>query len=703
MGEQKISITKKHFWFKISSISDFENYRGIHQGVGVDIFHYDKCKIAEFTDAKLKSSNIPELSLHHFKTLFIELETLGPIKHLAVKEEPKKVEKEKKKTKAEQMEDFRRDINEFESMDEDIIKLLDNLNPERFDLYSSWLIIGWIFINEGWDMKLFDEYSQKSEKYNKNNNEKILKNCKPNYKGYRIATLYKWLKEDNFEVFKELQNRRKDMWKLITDSNHHSWAEYYYNLVPNKYVCDSKKNWYEYNSNNILIKQQGIPASLLNDVSKRLQEAVKEQEQYIDDNDKNKLMKINAIRVIFITLGTATFIKGIIDFLHDIYMVYRLDEMLDSNPLLLCHDNLVFDLSLNSFRDIRPSDFITKTTKYDVVPTSNKNVRKLVTDFLWSIFENQEMVDYWLTTTSLTLFSTKLQSVFFHSGTGGNGKGLLCSLLRKALGEYHYSAENTFLSSSVKAGAPNPTLADCRGVRYLSVSEPENKTDSTELNIDLIKTLTGGDVVTCRQMYGSNFSYIPQFTIHAQCNAKPKLPKVDEALKRRIKVLDHPFKFVDEPTQPKERKRNYNLDQMINQEFVNEFFILLTEYAVKYKSYDPSKLPTPKQVTDEIDEYLNDNNPVKFWLSRCFEITANENDRIKTSEILQMYNTDPENNGIKMSASKMLEAMKYNGVTAKKSHGIMVYTNIKFIDNQEENEEQNQEDNEYRFDANFGF
>ena len=94
-GRTKDIHYKKHFWFKISSISDFENYRGIHQGIGVDIFHYDKCKIAEFTDAKLKSSNIPELSLHHFKTLFIELETLGPIKHLAVKEEPKKVEKEK--------------------------------------------------------------------------------------------------------------------------------------------------------------------------------------------------------------------------------------------------------------------------------------------------------------------------------------------------------------------------------------------------------------------------------------------------------------------------------------------------------------------------------------------------------------------------------------------------------------------------------
>ena len=313
------------------------------------------------------------------------------------------------------------------------------------------------------------------------------------------------------------------------------------------------------------------------------------------------------------------------------------------------------------------------------------------------------MVDYWLTTTSLTLFSTKLQSVFFHSGTGGNGKGNLCSLIRRALGEYHYQAENTFLSSSVKAGSPNPTLADCRGVRYLSVSEPENKTDITELNIDLIKTLTGADVITCRAMYGSNFSYIPQFTIHVQCNAKPKLPKVDDAIKRRVKVIPHPFKFVDEPTLATERKRDYNLNKVMDQHFVNEFFLLLTEYAIKYKNYDPSKLPMPKHVTDEIDDYLNDNNPVKAWITRCLEITNSEKDQKRTSEILQMYNTDPENNGIKMSASKMLEAMKYNGVTAKKSHGIMVYTNIKFIENQKENEEQNQEDNEYRFDANFGF
>ena len=109
-----------------------------------------------------------------------------------------------------------------------------------------------------------------------------------------------------------------------------------------------------------------------------------------------------------------------------------------------------------------------------------------------------------------------------------------------------YCADNTFLTSVFKSGQANPTLAKCMGIRYLLVSEPSGKqsfpkatftkksedffvnepddgSDDVKFNVDFIKMLTGGDIITTRDLFKSNVSYKPQFTPFVQCNNKPKL------------------------------------------------------------------------------------------------------------------------------------------------------------------------------------
>jgi len=55
-----------------------------------------------------------------------------------------------------------------------------------------------IFKNCNLNLDLFDEFSRKSDKYNKNTNFNILKNIQ-NRDGLTISTLYYWLKQDNLE------------------------------------------------------------------------------------------------------------------------------------------------------------------------------------------------------------------------------------------------------------------------------------------------------------------------------------------------------------------------------------------------------------------------------------------------------------------------------------------------------------------------
>jgi hypothetical protein len=43
----------------------------------------------------------------------------------------------------------------------------------------------------------------------------------------------------------------------------------------------------------------------------------------------------------------------------------------------------------------------------------------VINNLLYSIFENKEIVEYWLATTGLSLFSNKLESFYIHTGSGG--------------------------------------------------------------------------------------------------------------------------------------------------------------------------------------------------------------------------------------------------------------------------------------------
>jgi hypothetical protein len=71
------------------------------------------------------------------------------------------------------------------------------LNDSRFDSFNDWIIIYQVFLNEIYNLEIFNEYSKQSSHYNEHNNNKIMNNYKPRADGYKLGTLYKMFKEDN--------------------------------------------------------------------------------------------------------------------------------------------------------------------------------------------------------------------------------------------------------------------------------------------------------------------------------------------------------------------------------------------------------------------------------------------------------------------------------------------------------------------------
>jgi phage/plasmid-associated DNA primase len=329
------------------------------------------------------------------------------------------------------------------------------------------------------------------------------------------------IKKENPDELKiwnnKYNNNDKDFYDKLELMNQNDFAKIYFDLYPTKYIVSKSKQWYEYNEYNILINQNGIPSSLKNNISNILQNIIIEKRNELKPDDAHYKFKNQLIVNAYKNVGCSSYTKGIIEYLEFLYIKIDLDDLLDNNVNLLAFNNKVYDIYIKNFRDIKPDDYITKTTKINMPTKYDEANEKKIFDLLLEIFDSKENYEYWLKTTALSLFGNKYESCYILTGTGGNGKGLLSKILIKLFGDYLYTANNTFLTEKIKAGGANSTLANCKGVRYLLICEPDDGNDA-EFNVEFIKAITGGDNITTRDLFKTNITYTPQFTPFIQCN-----------------------------------------------------------------------------------------------------------------------------------------------------------------------------------------
>ena len=140
-------------------------------------------------------------------------------------------------------------------------------------------------------------------------------------------------------------------------------------------------------------------------------------------------------------------------------------------------------------------------------------MREQINKLLYSIFENEEVIKFWKVSTALSIFGKSFESLYIHTGSGRNGKGVLSACLIEMLGEYFYSTDNTFLTTVFKSGSTNSNLAQCRGCRFILVTEPDNGTAECALNVEFVKWITGGDKINARDLYIKSGSFKPFHTL----------------------------------------------------------------------------------------------------------------------------------------------------------------------------------------------
>jgi putative DNA primase/helicase len=445
----------------------------------------------------------------------------------------------------------------------------------------------------------------------------------------------------------------------IDNWSNNDWANVYYKNNKNKYLWSNKSGWYSYNENNILESHKKEPYDLTDSIMVFIEDFIKEEMSSlkIDNTDFKRITKslLKARK----SCTNIPFVKNIQECLMFKYHIKDLDEKIDARLDLFSFRNKVFDIKKCVYRDIEKTDYICRNTGYDA--PDNITDYKLIDDLVFSIFEDKEVCDYFLMTTAMSLHTNRFEKLYILTGNGRNGKGVLSSIIQKALGKYYLTGNNDLLTS--KDTQCCPTLATAKGIRYVCISEPAcDVTGETKFNIPMVKKLTGRDILNVRGLYKDPLEYLPEFTMFISCNKQPTVDETNEAIKNRFRFIHFPFTFVDEPSKSYERKIDVELKDCIDNDTLYRDTMIAYLLHLVSQDYSIKKIKEPKKSSEFTKEYFNDNNDVGLFLEKYF--TSDDASKIKSSELFDLYNQDGEYK--KINSVKFAEALKNNNVVKKR-------------------------------------
>jgi P4 family phage/plasmid primase-like protien len=316
----------------------------------------------------------------------------------------------------------------------------------------------------------------------------------------------------------------------------------------------------------------------------------------------------------------------------------------DENPYLLAFNNGVYDLQKGNWIDPCYSQYISMTTGWNW-EMHYPEYKKLEFDSLLnSIMPKGPKQDLLLISLASSLIGQLIEKLFVWLGTGGNGKGLLADLVKKAIGLYAYTLPPNVLLAPIKEGG-NPEVAGAHNKRFVVCQEPD---DNQRMSTSALKVLTGESEINCRMLYSNDTVMKNKVSFFLQCNEMPKMDIVDGAVERRLLITEFSSKFVektkfDEMTPQQREEQNifladpYYKSRAFQEEFKQALMIILMGKATELIA-NGLKLPdTPIEVLRRTQAYLETSDDVYSWILENYELDPDHSEVIYLTDLYTQY------------------------------------------------------------------
>lgn len=234
----------------------------------------------------------------------------------------------------------------------------------------------------------------------------------------------------------------------------------------------------------------------------------------------------------------------------------------DRDPWIAATRNGTLDLRTGALREPLRADMLTMRlgTRVDPEARPDRWLR-----FLAEVFDNdQELIAYLQRAIGYSLTgSIREQKMFFLVGDGSNGKSTFLSILNALLGDYAATAAFTTFDNDRRSDSTND-LARLKGRRMVTVVETN---EDRKLDEARIKSVTGGDAITCRFLFCEEFEYVPTYKLWMAVNHKPLIRGTDRGIWRRIQLIEFNQIFVDKKPSERlldgERRQDKNLEAQL--------------------------------------------------------------------------------------------------------------------------------------------
>jgi P4 family phage/plasmid primase-like protien len=423
--------------------------------------------------------------------------------------------------------------------------------------------------------------------------------------GLTLRSIMYWAKKDVLEKYKEIKASSIDYYIeqtldnglsdfAVSDKKHtvSDWdlAKVLFHMKKDQFICSSVKGnlWYQYAKHRWREIDSGtslrltISTELRALYGKKAEQLASAKSALEEDDPKYKYLQARMEKCfeIFGKLGRTSDKKNIMTEVRDMFYDEDFDRRVDTNPHLLCVGNGVWDFKEARFREGKPEDYISMSTRIDYIPLSDKHEEQVqeIEDFFKKLFPIDELREYMWDHLASTLVGTALNQTFNnYLGGGRNGKSVLVSLMSKVLGDYKGELPLTAVVTSKRTavGGLAPEIAGLKGKRYVVMQEPRQ---GDVLNEGILKELTSGhDAIQARSLFSMPITFLPQFKLVVCANILPEIKAQDHGTWRRIRVVPFLSLFTEEPVEGDPYKPyQYKLDSTIDERFDEWKTVLLS-------------------------------------------------------------------------------------------------------------------------------
>jgi putative DNA primase/helicase len=389
-----------------------------------------------------------------------------------------------------------------------------------------------------------------------------------------------------------------------------------------KYVADAKK-WARYNGSRWVILHNADPVKR---AASEMASIVQQQaQQLVDAGDErgDKLMKWAKV-----SHADARTNAAVSNFRAHPNTTVTADEF-DKNPRYLGVKNGVLDLGtpgdMPKLLPAHPKYMLTKQMDASYAPGAESPHWD---KFIEEVLPEPELRGFLQRISGYALRGKpNRRAMAIISGPPRSGKSKFIESIGHTFGDYSATASATLFRFKRDGSSPSTDLHHLRGRRFVSTSEAS---ESTIMDEELVKRVTGQDKMNSRGLYESPQEWLPQFVLFMATNHHPKVNPEDTATWDRLKVIRFEQEFRGDRDDPE------LLDKL-----TAEADGILNWLIAGMRDFEgPLGLIEPEAVVEAGKTYRKENDTVSQFIDSVVEegvVALDKDATVKNSQIYLLY------------------------------------------------------------------